>query len=192
MSALARLLLVLSIGALVLALNPSLVPVEAQYQPPEPEVPADLDDAAIEAAIHDKVNELRVEQGLRPLVFDQSLAEVSRYHSSDMAAADYVGHVSPSGETVLNRYDQFRYDCRIRAGTDNVVYGGENVFFVSFAGVSYTDDEIAERAVDGWMNSTGHRENLLSDYWFREGVGVVVDVDETAGNTSVYVTQNFC
>ncbi|WP_439027037.1 CAP domain-containing protein [Haloarchaeobius sp. DT45] len=191
MSSLARLLLVLSLGALVLALNPSLVPVEAQFGPPEAP-PADLDDSVIEAAIHAQVNEVRVEQGLRPLVFDESLAEVSRYHSTDMATNDYVGHVAPTGETVLNRYDQFRYDCRIRVDGENVVYGGENVFYVSFTGVAYTDDDIAERAVAGWMNSTGHRENLLSDYWFREGIGVVVDVDETSGNTSVYVTQNFC
>nr|WP_303647559.1 CAP domain-containing protein [Haloarchaeobius amylolyticus] len=187
----ARLLLVLSIGAFVLALNPSLVPVEAQYAPP-PETPAELDSAAIEAAIHAQVNDVRAERGLRPLVFDSSLAEVSRYHSGDMAENDYVGHVSPAGESVLDRYLEFRYDCRIRADGESVVYGGENVFYVSFTGVNYSDEDIATRAVEGWMNSTGHRENLLSDYWYREGVGVVVEVDETMGNTSVYVTQNFC
>lgn len=49
-----------------------------------------------------------------------------------------------------------------------------------------TEDELAQQIVDGWMQSPGHRENILIPYWTSEGIGV-----EISGN-EVYVTQEFC
>ncbi len=56
--------------------------------------------------------------------------------------------------------------------------------------VSYdwlTNEEIAFIAVDGWMNSEGHRKNILNSNFDREGIGVYIDSEDR-----VYVTQNFC
>ncbi len=48
-----------------------------------------------------------------------------------------------------------------------------------------TMEEIASRIVDGWMDSPGHRQNILETSYDKEGIGVVAD-------ERVYVTQNFC
>ena len=48
-------------------------------------------------------------------------------------------------------------------------------------------DEIAESAVTGWMDSPGHRKNILTNTYDKEGIGVAV-----ASNGAVYITQDFC
>lgn len=48
-------------------------------------------------------------------------------------------------------------------------------------------EEIAKSTVEGWMNSKGHRSNILYPYFESEGIGVVVSSDH-----KVYITQNFC
>jgi uncharacterized protein YkwD len=49
-----------------------------------------------------------------------------------------------------------------------------------------TEEDLAEQTVDGWMNSSGHRKNILSGF-HSEGIGVAIASDD-----KVYVTQNFC
>jgi hypothetical protein len=48
-------------------------------------------------------------------------------------------------------------------------------------------EEIAKQVVNGWMNSPGHRANILNGRYDREGIGVAVSSDE-----KVYFTQDFC
>jgi len=50
-----------------------------------------------------------------------------------------------------------------------------------------TPDEIARSTVDGWMNSAGHRENILTPYYYSEGIGVAISSDN-----KVLITQDFC
>ena len=50
-----------------------------------------------------------------------------------------------------------------------------------------TIEALAILIVDDWMDSPGHRENILTDTYDREGIGVGIGVNET-----VWVTQNFC
>ncbi|WP_267639491.1 CAP domain-containing protein [Haloarchaeobius amylolyticus] len=166
--------------------------------PPTPDVgtsqpddeSASLSPSLLERLVHEEVNEARAERGLARLGFDPSLAQVARYHSRDMATDDYFAHVSPEGETLADRYALFGYDCYIKTGPLSYAKGGENIFYTSFAGVSYTETELAERTVTGWLDSPSHRENLLRSYWENEGIGVWVRED--GGRTHVYVTQNFC
>jgi uncharacterized protein YkwD len=51
----------------------------------------------------------------------------------------------------------------------------------------YTLDQIAHKTVQGWMNSPGHRKNILTPHWQNEGIGISV-----APDGAVYFTQNFC
>ena len=76
------------------------------------------------------------------------------------------------GETILYTY----YDVPVTTGNETVRYE--------------TQEELARGIVDGWMNSTSHRENLLKPYWGREAIGIYID--QMAGRTRVYATQNFC
>ena len=51
----------------------------------------------------------------------------------------------------------------------------------------YSMEELASLAVNWWMDSPGHRENILNGSYGVEGIGVATSEDER-----VYVTQNFC
>lgn len=153
-------------------------------------VTAGLHRGTIEATVHDRVNEVRRDHGLDDLDRDPALREIARSHSEDMAARDYFSHVSPEGETPADRYDEFGYDCRVSTGGGRFATGGENLHTVSYEGVERTEPEIARGAVEGWMTSPGHRENLLRGYWENEGIGVAIR--ETSGRVAVFTTQNFC
>lgn len=154
------------------------------------ETVAGLNRTRVEGEVHRLVNERRREHGAGRLAFDADLRTVARYHGRDMARRGYFAHTDPDGETVLDRYRQFGYDCRAPTADGGYATGGENLFKMTFARGSFTETEIAERTVEGWLESPGHRENLLAPHWRREGVGVVVTAD--AGRVEVYVTQNFC
>ena len=50
------------------------------------------------------------------------------------------------------------------------------------------EEAIATQFVDMWMNSDGHRQNILTERWNNEGIGVYYDSEDG----EVYATQNFC
>lgn len=134
----------------------------------------------LEALIHERVNQRRQRHGLGNLSWRAELATVARYHSTDMANESYFAHTSPSGESLADRYAAFGIECA----------GGENLGYVRYTGGGYDDAELAERVVAGWMDSPGHRENLLRPRFDEEGIGV--EIVERGGYTHVYVTQNLC
>lgn len=157
---------------------------------------SELDRSRVERLVHEHVNERRAEHGLGALEFDTALREIARYHSEDMAENDYFSHTSPDGETRSDRYDRFGYDCRADTGDGTYYTGGENIAYTYYdtrvrtsdGVVRYTTaDELARGLVRGWMNSQGHRENILTEAWDHEGIGVAITSDG-----KVYATQNFC
>lgn len=128
-----------------------------------------------EMMIHDRINQIRSDEGLRQLTRSKKLDDVAQYHSDDMAERGYFSHTGPDGETLGERYREHGIDCA----------GGENIFrYDSTYGAS--PETIAEVAVEGWMESPGHRENILRPRFSMEGIGV------TYVGGEVYVTQNFC
>lgn len=158
-----------------------------------------IDRAETERYVHQYINEERTERGLEPLQFDTELREVARYYSGRMAREGFFAHTAPDGDTLADRYDRFGYDCRVAVGDGRVATGGENLAYTFYeapvrteSGVEVYDSEreLARGIVDGWMNSTGHRENLLRPYWEREGIGVYAIEEE--GRLRVYATQHFC
>jgi len=153
----------------------------------------------IEYLVHELTNEERLDHGLSQLAFDPEITQIARGHSSDMAEREYFAHETPEGLTPTDRAKQNEYSCQKIVGL--LIYSGiaENIFqghlFDSYYTVngeitSYewsTEEEIAKTTVDGWMNSPGHRENILTEIFDREGIGVEITQDH-----KVYVTQNFC
>ena len=159
----------------------------------------DISRAEIEVLVHEYVNEERVSHGLSPLSFDDDLATIARYHSNRMVTEDFVAHVAPDGQTPQDRYERFDYRCRVDTGEGSYLLGAENIAVTYYDERVATandveryenEDELARAVVDGWMNSEGHRENLLTPEWENEGIGVAI-VEED-GITAVYVTQKFC
>ncbi|MBC7246388.1 MAG: CAP domain-containing protein [Actinobacteria bacterium] len=148
--------------------------------------------------IHRYINEERKKRGLRDLQWDQQLAQIAYAHSKDMSDRDYFDHVSPEGEDFSARYRKNGYTLQTRVG-DQVYVGGENLFLNNVV-ASYTYDQLsgevlsytfndleklARSTVDGWMDSPGHRENILTPF-SREGIGIFVN-----GEGEVYITENF-
>lgn len=146
--------------------------------PAPDDVYADEQTLAYEQAIHDRVNAVRLDHDRNPLAKKEAIAAVARAHSADMVEREYFAHESPDGEGPGDRLDDFMPNpCRMI---------GENLANVGL--FPENDDEvIAERVVSGWMDSAGHRENLLRDAFDVEGIGVAIREDDR-----VYVTQKLC
>ena len=152
----------------------------------------------LEKNIHDLINGERRKHGLSPLAWNDTLSSIARKHSQDMAVRKYFSHDTPEGHDFSYRYSQAGYSCAVH-GQGNIYYtGAENIFqnnlydrVVFMDGVAHyewnTVGKIAESTVEGWMNSRGHRKNILTPYWKSEGIGVAISPDD-----KVYITQNFC
>ncbi len=154
----------------------------------------------LERKVHDLVNRERVKAGLPELGWEDALNRIARYHSEDMATRNYFNHVSPEGETFSDRYSKFGYTCSRKVGT-TIYMGGENLLQNNVSD-SYTYDEktgeileyhfltieqLATDAVNGWMGSPEHKENILFPYFQKEGIGIYV-----TDSGKVYITENFC
>jgi uncharacterized protein YkwD len=126
----------------------------------------------LEKLIYEKVNEVRKEYNLPRLEWADDVADVARKHSEDMGIRGYFAHEDKKGELVSERLAK-----------EGIVFtvSAENIFKCT----NYPD--VVEEAVRGWMESPGHRENILNDEVTETGVGIykVRDEDE------YYITQNF-
>jgi uncharacterized protein YkwD len=166
---------------------------DAREPKPQPAVSA----ADVAQRIHKLVNAERKKHGLPALVWDGALARIATNHSRDMAHRNYLGHDSPEGHDLIYRYKHAGYKCEVRVGrvihtgAENVALGRLYNSVTRRNGVATYEwnspEAIARKTVDGWMNSSGHRENILAPHWKREGIGV-----EIAPDNRVLVTQNLC
>lgn len=122
------------------------------------------DDIAEEVAslVHDLLNEEREEAGLAPVAHDADLADIARAHSADMAAKDYFSHTNQEGCSSSCRLDEASYEYRSM---------GENIYMMW--GFDLGLEETAAKIVDSWMNSPGHRANILTESFTHGGVGIV-------------------
>jgi uncharacterized protein YkwD len=152
-------------------------------------------DSLVEDWVVRLVNEERARAGLRPMVQDVSLRSAARQHSSEMMALRYFSHTSPHSalaQPIDRIYRSGLSDCEV----------GENI---AVHGLDGTPREMAGKFMDLWMNSPGHRANILSDSFNRIGVGIVTRRDTVLQDTVVagvrrrvwiytiehYGTQNF-
>lgn len=100
-------------------------------------------------------NEKRVANGLSPLVENSALSAAARKKGEEMLAKDYWAHVAPDGTEPWKFFTDAGYKYR---------YAGENLA---------RDFSSPESAVEAWMASESHRENLLSGKYKEIGIGVV-------------------
>jgi uncharacterized protein YkwD len=155
------------------------------------------DPASLELLIHKLVNSERAKNGLPQLGWNETLRQVARDHSRDMAERGFFSHVGPDGADFRVRYQRQGFRCeRARA---NTIYGGaENISSDNlFSSVLFrngipeylwsTPEDIAKSVVARWMRSPGHKRNILAPQWKTEGIGIAVSDDGR-----VLVTQNFC
>ena len=135
--------------------------------------------STVEKEIHLLVNEERT----TPLLWDEELAAIARRHSVDQAAKGYFSHKNSLGQSPTERGLQAGYECFKDYGSYYTEGLAENIF--SLAGYAWED--VAQVTVEGWMDSPGHRANILHESYSKEGIGVA---EGEFGD--IYVTQNFC
>lgn len=151
----------------------------------------------LEKKIHAMINKERARRGLPVLLWDERLHRIARIYSQDMVQRNYFSHDDPDGRTFYDRYKAARFECRITV-RDTTCLGAENIAQDNLYSSSFykdgktfftskTEDKIAESVVKRWMSSKGHRENILTPYFKRQGIGVALSEDG-----KVYVTENFC
>ncbi|WP_433545479.1 CAP domain-containing protein [Streptomyces sp. CA-294286] len=119
--------------------------------PPPRKAPASANDAA--AAVLSLVNQERAKAGCRPVRPDTGLATLAANFSRDMAARGFFAHTDPDGATPWDR--------AAKAGIKDL--GGENIA---------RGQADAQAVMDAWMNSEGHRANILNCEYTTLGVGV--------------------
>lgn len=126
-----------------------------------------------EATLLELTNRERLLAGLQPLAQDENLAIAARNHAKEMSTLKYLSHESP---TPANHTLQQRI---INAGSIALTIG-ENIAQLSHERLVVTE------TVKGWMNSPGHRANLLSQDYNSVGFGVAISESGVA-----YIVQNF-
>lgn len=113
------------------------------------------------------VNADRAARGLPPLRVNMTLVALARDYAQDMIARNFFSHESPEGETFSDRL--IRYGVKFRCAGENIGMNGSV--------------EAAERV---FMNSDGHRANILTADYSEVGIGV-----RRGADGAVYIVQEF-
>lgn len=128
--------------------------------------------ASVERIAFQMLNQKRMENGLKPLMWSDDLERVARIHSQNMADFKFFDHRGLDGKMVSDRADCL--------GVGNWRSIGENIAFNR----GYKDP--IDKAVELWLDSPSHRHNLMDENWKESAVGVAV-----APDGSYYFTQVF-
>ena len=103
------------------------------------------------------VNEIRAQNGLKPLTANWELSRVARYKSQDMVDNRYFSHTSPVYGSPFQMIRNFGLS--FRSAGENIAYG----------------QRTPQAVVNAWMNSSGHRANILNASYTQIGVGYVAN-----------------
>jgi uncharacterized protein YkwD len=145
-------------------------------------MPTRANTSRIEAATLCLVNVERTRRGERALRANADLARSAADHSEDMVDRNYFDHVSPGGETVLQR---------IKAST----YLPPKAGYILGENIALGTMRLATPAaiVDSWMKSPGHRANILNEDFRDTGIGVVARAPDryAHGQRGATYTQQF-
>jgi uncharacterized protein YkwD len=125
---------------------------------------------AEEQEVVELTNQIRRENGCEPFRVSPQLGKAARDHSEDMATRNYFDHTSPDGLDLWTRMRSAGY--RFTLAAENIAAGQPS------------PDEV----VQDWMESPGHRENILNCALTEIGVGYA---SNTSSRYGVYWTENF-
>jgi uncharacterized protein YkwD len=151
------------VGCTVALASLTLVPATAQE-------PTDEQLRALEAQVLVLVNQEREKVGVPSLALSQELGDAARRHSRDMATHNFLSHFGSDGSDP---------DTRIKDAGYQFLETGED------CAAGFTS---AEEAVNGWMNSAGHRETLLRPTLKEIGIAIEYNANTDFGS---YWTADF-
>lgn len=131
-------------------------------------IPTISDNQKLEKEVVTLVNKERAKQGLAPLKDNWELSRVARYKSDDMGTKNYFSHTSPTYGSPFTMMKNF--GIKYTTAGENIAMG----------------QQTAASVMSSWMNSPGHKANILSVNFTEIGVGVAKN-----NNGTIYWTQQF-
>jgi uncharacterized protein YkwD len=136
----------------------------------------------VKAATLCLINRERARYGERPLKVNRHLMRAARVHSDEMVTRDYFSHVSPGGQTPLDRIRASGFIAK-RVGWSI----GENIAW----GTMWLATPRA--IVRSWMASPSHRANILNRTYRFTGIGIdpALPRSMSAGRSGAMYTQDF-
>tara|TARA_B100001989_G_C24474683_1_gene431116 strand:- start:169 stop:900 length:732 start_codon:yes stop_codon:yes gene_type:complete len=170
-----------------------------------------IDYPLLHAAVFYCTNIERVKRGLKPLKWNLNLEIAAYNHSKDMVKRNFFDHLSK--KKIEKRYKSAgilnprfaeniatEFAIKYKAGKAYYTHEKNSSINGEFR-FSYNDNEsellpfhsylsFAKELVKGWMNSSGHRKNILSKYGLELGIGIYLKIDND-GWPKFYCTQNF-
>lgn len=148
--------------------NPQISNPAQIYPGQKINIPSIDDVKALEQKVIDLVNQQRANNGLQALKANWEVCRVARYKSQDMIDKKYFAHQSPTYGSPFNMMESF--GIKFSAAGENIAYG----------------QRTPQEVMNSWMNSPGHRSNILNPTYNQIGVGVA-----KASNGTYYWTQMF-
>lgn len=152
----------------IISLNPQIMNPDLIYPGEKIKIPNLDDTKRIENEVIRLVNIERSKRGLKPLKANWQLSRVARYKSMDMRDKNYFSHTSPTYGSPFKMMKDFRI--YFTTAGENIAYG----------------QRTAQEVMNSWMNSEGHRNNILSSNFTEIGVGIAYSKDK-----GIYWTQMF-
>lgn len=131
--------------------NPSLIYPGQKITIPQKDTTA----SSYEKEVIRLVNEIRAKNGLGTLKEDWELSRVARYKSQDMKNNNYFSHTSPTYGSPFDMMKKFGIS--YTSAAENIAKG----------------QKTPQEVVNAWMNSSGHRANILNKNYTHIGVGYV-------------------
>ena len=137
-----------------------------------------------EKEVFDLINNQRTQNGLSALKLDTETLRVARIKAQDMVDNNYFSHNSPTYGSPFQMLNSFKISYNFshedlrgnlittQMKNDGVTYRawGENIAYIG--GVSDAN-ALAEQFMTNWMNSSGHKANILNSSFNYTGIGVV-------------------
>lgn len=153
----------------IIQANPSISNPNMIYPGQTIQIPGqNSNQQSMEQQVVSLVNAERAKHGLQPLRENWELSRVARFKSNDMRDSNYFSHTSP---TYGSPHQMIRdFGLSYRASGENIAAGQTS----------------AQAVFNSWMNSTGHRQNILSANYTEIGVGY-----SQGGSYGHYWTQMF-
>ena len=152
----------------IVSANPHIGNTNLIYPGQKLNVPNIQDVVAVETEVVKLVNQQRAKAGLHLLKQNWQLSRIARYKSQDMINKNYFSHQSPTYGSPFNMMESF--GLKFSAAGENIAMGQRS----------------AAEVMNAWMNSPGHRANILNPSYTEIGVGLAKDK-----NGSCYWTQMF-
>lgn len=152
----------------IIAANPQFKNPDLIYPGDKVTVPLFSGVKAIEQEVVRLTNLERQKAGLSPLSHNWQLSRVARYKSEDMRDRGYFSHTSPTYGSPFTMIKNFGIS--YSAAGENIAMG----------------QKTAQAVVQGWMNSSGHRANILSKSFTQIGIGYA-----KSSSGKIYWTQMF-